>query len=367
VLAQLRLEKDSLRQMLIRREEDLGAAHQSIAALKREVDTEKSRWSVEIDQIRRLAIEDAERRIPDLYAKKLSSEQQRWEQERQPLLSNLQDQLARVMESEQALRLQIQVDGQRASQELSQWSERAITAESQLEDLQNTTATMRDEIQSLQSALQEEQARLVSERAQTYAQIAALQQQVAQLHQEYNTLQAQESEARQQSGILQDQLEEKQIEKEALQQRLSEMDAQIQRHGAEVKVLAQGKIESEKREAEWATAYEQMKEACNGLRAEVAQAQTVLSEREAEWQTQVNDFSGLRAEWEKEKSYLQTSLQTAMEKIAALETSVGNAAATPRLDAGAVQALNTIRQQMKEMGATLTWIRSSTRAMPKAA
>jgi chromosome segregation ATPase len=119
-IAQIRTEKDGLRNTLLHREEEIARQQMEISQARRDLEVERSHWQAETERIRREAKESAEREMPLLYKDQMESELRKWEDDSQRTVRDLKTQITQAQEAKQAAESQRGFEQQRLTQELAQ-------------------------------------------------------------------------------------------------------------------------------------------------------------------------------------------------------------------------------------------------------
>lgn len=369
MLGQLRQEKDALLRHMTQREEELARAQRDVAELRRLLDLEKANHQSEIEGIRRHAMAEAERKLPDLYADRIAQEKKAWEQQRQQEAAAQKALLARMADTEKALRAKLEVEEQRTQQDAESWAARLRDAEEQRQLTENARNEFEQELAQLRTTLQAERAQALQdmERVQEQWQTQAdtFKNEIAQL----NVQQLASEEKFRHS------MTDAQKRQHELAKTIHDLQAQLTVKDSEI---------AQKSEA-WDASYMQMNESMNALRDQLA---TLQKEREmqtaeghaheAAWkiekaslEQQLDDLNGRLLDVEAQKTQvdarkteLERALTEAMDRLQAAEKANKNATAD---SAQSAKALSAIRQSMSDMQQLLSLARSGQKPSMKAA
>ncbi len=131
VVAQVRTEKESLRNSLLSREEEITRLQVELAGQRRAVETDKSRSKDEMEKVRQAAHDEALRHLPEAYEQRLAAEQKKWEQQHLAAVQQFKGQLSQSLETQKALAAKLDVETHRAEQDIQALHEQldAVTQE----------------------------------------------------------------------------------------------------------------------------------------------------------------------------------------------------------------------------------------------
>jgi hypothetical protein len=320
VAAQIRAEKEALKNTLLGREEEMSRLQVELAEQRRLLETERSLRTLEVEKIRKSAHEEAMASLPETVRERLAAEQQKWEQQNQAAFLQLKGQLTRAQDSQKALSAKLDVESHRTEQEIQSLREqiKALAGERDL-----TTQSLQEE-----QALRENQTRQFMQR------IADMQLRESALHEDMETQSRQWQSVRQewQARIAAKEqecanLEALRAEKNELELYKTQADKELATLRAEIKAMAQTQLE-------WKNT--------------MVELQTERSQQEQEWLDKEKTWQASKAEWEKTIVELEKAKAAAALQAAAAPSPVGQEA---------VKALAAIKQQMQEMQTLLTWLR----------
>jgi myosin protein heavy chain len=324
IAAQLRAEKEAMKNTLIGRDDEISRLQAELADQRRLQEQERSRWPVEIEKIRKTAREEVLSSLPEAYQEHLAGEQKKWEEHTQSIVQPLKAQLARAGEAQKALSAKLDVETQRAEQEIR--------------NLREQMKALADERDASATSLQEERALRESQTREFMQRIAEMQLLEASLREETEKQSRQWQRLRQEWQAKLDAKEQECAnldavcaEKNELQLYKTQSDKELSTLRAEIKAMAQTQLE-------WKNT--------------MVQLQAERSQREQEWLDKEKTWQSTQAEWEKTIAELEKAKATA-----ALQAAAVPAAAPGTVGPEAAKALAAIKQQMQEMQTLLTWLR----------
>jgi len=343
VAAQIRAEKEALKNTLLGREEDISRLQVELADQRRLLEQERSRWTTEVDKIRKAAREEAMSTVPEALQERLTYEHQKWEQQTQAIVQQFKSQIERAAEAQKAISAKLDVETQRADQEIHV--------------LREQIKALTDERDLTTRSLQEEQALRDTQTKQFMQRIAEIQLREASLREEMETQSRQWQNLRQEWQARLDAKEqecanlnavcaEKQAQLDVKEQECANLDAV----SAEKNELELYKTQAEKELATMRAEIKAMAQTQQEWKTTMVQLQTERSQREQEWLDKEKTWQTSKAEWEKTIAELEKAKATAALQAAAMP-------APSQVGPEATKALAAIKQQMQEMQTLLTWLR----------
>ncbi len=348
VVAQLRSEKETMRNAMISREEEVTRLQVDLAGQRRALELEKSRWKNEIEKIHLTAHEEALRNLPEAYQVRMTAEQKKWEQQHLAVVQQMKGQLNQSLESQKALAAKLDVDSRRAEQEIQALHEQLEAATQERE--------------RFQASLQEEQGHREIQSKQ-------FMQRMAEMQMRESALREKAEEQTKKSEALGNEWQRVVSAKE--QEMASQME-NYERTVAELETLREEKNELEMYRIQTGKDMEEMRREIKAMaqaqvewKNTVVQLQNDRNQREQEWLDKEKSWETAKLEWEKtiaELEKVKAEAHAVMAQVVSQPAPMN--AVTPSASPEAAKALTAIRQQMQEMQTLLVWLRPAKKQPP---